>query len=1345
MFAHELPCSNLQARRRGLWALVVLAFAVVFLITPLAYAQSASTITLTASTAAPPENTPILLTAQVSGGSPITGFVSFYNGSMLLGRVPVDSSGVATLSRAFAPGWPSVVNAQYSGNAVLTSSVTTIPTVISTIGTTTHVLSVAGGPGAYQLTDTVTADGLTNPTGPVTYTDTVSNAVLGSQPLSPGNTVSSTTMNSGGGVGWWSGVTPPSMVIADLDGDGYQDMVISYGTQNSAGANFGAYGSCTETGGGFTVLYGNGPNGNGNPGNLSLHGGTNQSVCQPGITNMVAGDFDGDGVLDLLVATATDVTLYHGNGDGTFGDKTIHATGTTIPIQCGTALVAGNITNETDSYLGFVCADNATGLVTAFTNDGAGNFTQSWQTTVAGVVGMAIGTYTSTVVSPQGGALNLAVSSSSGTTSAIYGGNGDGTFTMGGTFDWTGPLVFVDIDGDGNTDILGTYGSGHVFSPYRGNGIGGYSGSGQTAWTGNTTRIGVGDFTGTGVPSWVVLAGNQAYLWQNKSVLGNNTFLWSQIQIGGYNSWAIDTGAPLLFSDFNNDGLDEFYSPAASSLNRFTPVNKSVSTAAFMTPCPAGPGTTDPVVASYPGNAFYSTATPDPSNAMYLVTCQIDTTVTLTPDFSTIMVGSTVKLKAIVTGQAGLVPTGSVTFEEVDPVSGTVISPLGNVGLDAAGVATLPVNDLAGGNHAIKATYYSGSDPNYKSGAYGNTGVSVLATTPLLTLTSDAATNPVDPNTTVTFTATIPCVNGVCPVATTPVTFYNNGVPLATVAVDAANCTATACTVSTAQSLAAGQYSISATYPGDPNFTPGATNTIGIQAGTPSQGVASITLTPLAQSVAPSAAVSMIATLHGSGTTPPGGTVDFYIVNADGSLTAIPGCAAKPVTTTSGITTAPCSTTAVAPLGVETYTISAVSSGDANYASTTSNPVSLVVAEAAQPVVTIALTPLVQSVAAGADLSFTATLSGSGATPGGKVSFYADGSATAIAGCASVAVATNGGVSTAPCTVAANAPLGVGSHTITAVSDGDDPNYAAATSNPVAAIVGAITQGTVSITLTPTTQTVAPNGAVEVIATLYGSTSTVPGGEVNFYLDNGILLNSTPVQVQTAGGVSTATFDTNAIAPLLDIGAHTLTAVSLNDPNYAPAASNPVQVIVATVTPPVAGDFDVNVTSAATQTVHPGAAATYQIAVGYVTSAFNNPVTLQITTAPGQTGLPAGAVPVFTPQSVTPGGGVMPATLTILTAQTTASNRSSHAPGYAALALLLLPLFGVRRFRRSLPKTALVAVLALLSLCAVTGVTGCGEGKGYFGVTPQTYTFTVTGISGNISHSAPQTVTLNLQ
>jgi len=1200
---------------------------------PLAYAQSPSTIMLTASSTNPPENTPVVLTATIPGAT--SGFVSFYNGSMLLGRSPI-VSGVATLKHAFAGGWSSVVNAQYSGNATLASSVTAIPLSISTIGSTTHLLSVAGGPGAYQLTDTVTADGLINPTGIVTFMDQSNGAVVGTQPLSPGNIVSSTTMNSGGGLGWWVGPTPPAMAVADFNGDGLPDAVVSYGTLTTVAA-----GACPNPGGGFTVLIGNGPASTSNNGNF--HAG--QSVCQAGIVNIVAADFDNDGVIDLLVATATGVTLYHGNGDGTFGDGTINATGTTTAIPCGTALVAGNITNNTDSNLGFVCADNSTGDVTAFTNDGAGNFTQSWQITVAGAAGMDIGTYTSTAVSPLGGALNLALSTSNGAGSGVYAGNGDGTFTRDANFaggDWAGALVWVDIDGDGNTDILAVYGTGgtHPFSPYRGNGQGGFSASGQTAWTGNFSHIAVGDFTGTGVPGWSALTGNQVFLWQNKSTPGVDPFLWPQITIAGSNSFSIDTNAPLIFADVNVNGLDELYSPAAQLLNRFVPVNRSVSTAAFQTPGPAGPGTVTPVVATYPGNIFYMAATPAPSNAVYLVTRPLTPAVTVTPNFSTVQLGEMITFTAQVAGQAGLTPTGAVTF--TDTTTGEVLG--GPIMLDTSGMASFTAIDTPAGNHIITATYDPETDPNYLT-AIGSTSITIQRVLPTILLTTSQAS--VSENTSVTFTATIAPQAGTYPITGGIVTFYSNGEPIGTGMLNATG----VATFTPSPVLAVGQYAISASYLGDNNFTSGSSNTViqTVLSSAPSVRTPTTTTVNTTATVT-SAGVFLTAAVTSAVDAPNlTGTVDFFY---QGSL--IGAGILGPVTTNmDGSLTATAISSAISTSELvpeNTYTISANYLGDVS--NLPSNSAATSVAIPAAPPPTETRTPTTT------DVSTTATITSAGVLLSAVV-----------------------------------------------------------TSSPGA-----------------------PN--------LTGTVNFIYNGDV---IGAGIL---GPV-IAGAGGVLTATAISSAVSTsvLAPGNTYSIAANYLGDISNLPSSGTAVSVAIPSTPPPPppgGGDFSVNITNNTTQTIHPGDSASFTVSVGFVTSSFNDPVILTITAAPGQTGLPPGAVAVFSPPSVTPGGGTALSTLTIQTSLTNAGNKTvkPFSATNVALALLLFPFIWVCRLRRTmsaLPRVTLLVVWTLVYLGALTGVSGCGSGEGYFGIRPQTFTFTVTGTSGALTHTALQTVTLNLR
>jgi hypothetical protein len=54
-----------------------------------------------------------------------------------------------------------------------------------------------------------------------------------------------------------------------------------------------------------------------------------------------------------------------------------------------------------------------------------------------------------------------------------------------------------------------------------------------------------------------------------------------------------------------------------------------------------------------------------------------------------------------------------------------------------------------------------------------------------------------------------------------------------------------------------------------------------------------------------------------------------------------------------------------------------------------------------------------------------------------------------------------------------------------------------------------------------------------------------------------------------------------------------------------------------------------------------------------------------------------------------------------------------------------------------------VLLLVVAALTAVVGLSGCGSnGSGFFTQAPQTYSLTVTGTSGTLSHSTTITLTV---
>jgi len=105
--------------------------------------------------------------------------------------------------------------------------------------------------------------------------------------------------------------------------------------------------------------------------------------------------------------------------------------------------------------------------------------------------------------------------------------------------------------------------------------------------------------------------------------------------------------------------------------------------------------------------------------------------------------------------------------------------------------------------------------------------------------------------------------------------------------------------------------------------------------------------------------------------------------------------------------------------------------------------------------------------------------------------------------------------------------------------------------------------------------------------------------------------------------------------------------------------------------------------------------------------------------------------------------------LTVQTAPATASNTISPVDRRVApviLGLLLLPLAGARRLRRTGRTMGRMLCLVLLLLGGAIGagvLSGCGSNNGFLGQAPANYTITATATSGTLQHTSA--VNLNLQ
>jgi hypothetical protein len=168
-------------------------------------------------------------------------------------------------------------------------------------------------------------------------------------------------------------------------------------------------------------------------------------------------------------------------------------------------------------------------------------------------------------------------------------------------------------------------------------------------------------------------------------------------------------------------------------------------------------------------------------------------------------------------------------------------------------------------------------------------------------------------------------------------------------------------------------------------------------------------------------------------------------------------------------------------------------------------------------------------------------------------------------------------------------------------------------------------------------------------------------------------------------------------------------------------------------------DFSLSSTTP-TLTVDPTAVANFNITVTpYPGTNFTGTVTFSVT------GLPPNSTASFSPPTVVPGTAVVTSTLSVQTYAQVLAQQRQHDMwgryGTVALSFLLLPVLGLKRFRKRLSKTALLALFAIISLGMAVPLTGCGAG--YFGPPPTSGVLTVTGSDGTLQHST--TVTLNVR
>jgi uncharacterized protein len=498
--------------------------------------------------------------------------------------------------------------------------------------------------------------------------------------------------------------------------------------------------------------------------------------------------------------------------------------------------------------------------------------------------------------------------------------------------------------------------------------------------------------------------------------------------------------------------------------------------------------------ADFPVSSMYTTSTVaratshDAILAYLTVPYPTKTTVVSAPNPSVYDESVTLTATVAVTDDDGTVSTTAAT-----PDSGTVSFTYGSTALCSAtlssGTASCAYSKLPVGTDTITASY-SGSESGL--GYQASTGTtSQVVDKDTTTLAVSGAPNPSTTGEPVAFTITASS-SGEVPTGT--VTLTESGTTLGTGTLSSGTATVTT------SALTQGTHTIMATYTGDTTNTAAtATTTQTVNANT-----TTLTLTPSSTTIYYAHAATLTATALGSYGTPTGtvSLTDTTISSSFGTGTL----AATSTTYTSS------TSVANSALAVGTHTMQATYTSDGTHAAASSNTVTVTVLPTYATTSTLSCSPLTAAVRS--TISCTDTVTSSGGTPSGTITYY-DGT-TALG----TAVVTSGTASFS------TSSLAIGNHTLSAVFAENDPYLASTSNTQTVTILSSFT-----LTASPSAQTIYTGEA-----TTYTLTAT-PGTDFIYDIAltcSGLPANTTcslsPATISGGSGTAKLTMQTTAPA-----------------------------------------------------------------------------------------------------------------------------------------------------------------------------------------------------------------------
>jgi hypothetical protein len=392
------------------------------------------------------------------------------------------------------------------------------------------------------------------------------------------NTVSVVLGNAEGGfnapASYATGPSPTAVITGDFNNDGILDLAVT--NANCAYQETGlAFSELICDAGTVSILLGNGD------GSFQQHidyaTGKNPSA-------LAAGDFNGDGKLDLAIVNSQDgsVSVLLGQGDGTFQSQVVYQ------VPGAESLVIGDFNN--DHKLDLVVSGPSTLL---------GNGDGTFQAPITYVGSSGAPTPMAAADFNLDGKLDLYQGG------ALFLGNGDGTFVLhaiyglpNGNGSDTAGAAAADLNGDGKPDLVVV--SGNTVAVSLGNGDGSFQPTMDYAAASYSSDVVVADVNGDGKLDLAVAESGclpfSCSTTGSASIslllgVGDGTF------VGGtdYPFQNNNPASQVVLADFNGDGKPDFaaetaFAPSGTSLGVYLANGNGTFQAEISTSLPPNTG-----------------------------------------------------------------------------------------------------------------------------------------------------------------------------------------------------------------------------------------------------------------------------------------------------------------------------------------------------------------------------------------------------------------------------------------------------------------------------------------------------------------------------------------------------------------------------------------------------------------------------------------------------------------------------------------------------------------------------------------------------------------------------------